>query len=64
MYNIVNTIFNKQKQQQQHQYIYKCIYTITETERQSVNQSASIREETIGNYFATCITPSQRTITS
>ena len=34
------------------------------TERQSVNQSASIREETIDHYFATCITPSQRTITS
>ena len=35
----------------------KHIYTITKTERQSVNQSASIREDTIGHYWLPVLLP-------
>ena len=41
---------NKQQQQQN-------IYTITKIERQSVNQSASIREDTIGHYWLPVLLP-------
>ena len=59
MYNNVDTICKKTNKQ------IKNIYIYNNENRETVRESsASIREEIIGQYFATCNTPSQRTITS